>query len=450
MVMSLAPWVGVAAGDVDCAGEVGTARFAVDFSDGERVEHGVVLSQLLDIEPGPAAMAVLGGIDPGGLDAAGRVALVQAWERQHAWLCAQQQTALAAAAGPQPTGDDWVQDEIAAAIRLSGRAAQQRIHVARMLTQCLPKTRALLAAGVLSWRHALAMVDASGRLDRRMTDALETRVLPAAAEQTVAEFNRLIRRTVLALEPAVAEASHAAAKAERAVRLVPEPDGMASLVATMPATDARAVFLALDALARGRQAAEGGRRRDGIGIDGHRVDALIALADAALADGTLPRAHGRRVELQVLIELPTLLGLRDNPAALAGYGPIPASLARELAVDATWRRLVTDPTTGHLLDYGRTTYRAPRALADFVIARDRRCRFVSCGQPAFRCDIDHADPYDNGGRTSCANCCMLCRRHHRLKTRGRWTIRLRPDGSLTWRSAAGLEYHLRPRSQLEQ
>jgi hypothetical protein len=443
MLISLAPWVGVATGDVD-------SRVVEQGDQAGRPEQGMALSQLLDIEPGPTAMALLGAIDPAALDAEGQIALVQAWERQHAWLCAQQQTVLAAAAGPEPlTSDDWVQDEIAAAIRLSGRAAQQRIHVARMLTESLPQTQALLAAGVLSWRHALVMVEASARLDRPTIELLEARVLPTAAQKTAAEFNRAVRRAVLALEPEAVALAHEAAKAQRGVRVVPEPDGMASVVATMAATDARAVFLALDALARGRQAAEGGRR-GGIGIEAHRADALIALADAALADRALPRAHGRRVELQVLIELPTLLGLRDNPAELVGYGPIPASMARELAADAAWRRLVVDPTTGHLLDYGRRTYRAPSALADYLMARDRRCRFVGCGQPAFRCDIDHVEPYEKGGRTSGANCCMLCRRHHRLKTRGRWKLELRPDGSVSWQSAAGFEYQLRPRSQLDQ
>src|SRR6266511_96609 len=65
-----------------------------------------------------------------------------------------------------------------------------------------------------------------------------------------------------------------------------------------------------------------------------------------------------------------LMGLTEHGAELAGYGPIPAQVARELAADGTWRRLLTDPVSGHLLDYGRTTYRPPAALADFIRARD--------------------------------------------------------------------------------
>jgi hypothetical protein len=45
-----------------------------------------------------------------------------------------------------------------------------------------------------------------------------------------------------------------------------------------------------------------------------------------------------------------------EPAELAGYGPIPAAMAREI-VAATWHRLLIDPASGALLDYGATTYR---------------------------------------------------------------------------------------------
>jgi len=37
-----------------------------------------------------------------------------------------------------------------------------------------------------------------------------------------------------------------------------------------------------------------------------------------------------------------LLGVGDDPAELVGHGPIDADLARTLAQDATWRRLLTD------------------------------------------------------------------------------------------------------------
>jgi hypothetical protein len=132
------------------------------------------------------------------------------------------------------------------------------------------------------------------------------------------------------------------------------------------------------------------------------------------------------------MDLPTALRLADNPAHLDGYGPIPPELARQLAADADWRRLLIDPISGHLLDYGRTTYRPPKALADFVSARDQTCRFPHCTRPAMRCDLDHARSWQCAGSTCSANLGALCRRHHRAKTHGDWVLHSQPDGSATW------------------
>jgi hypothetical protein len=109
------------------------------------------------------------------------------------------------------------------------------------------------------------------------------------------------------------------------------------------------------------------------------------------------------------------------------------------------RRLVTDPVTGHLLDYGRSTYPIPDRLRDHVIGRDRICRFPGCRRSAARCQIDHALAWDDGGGTSAANTGALCTRHHQLKTHAGWHISdSRPDGSCTWRSPAGRVHHHEP------
>ena len=140
--------------------------------------------------------------------------------------------------------------------------------------------------------------------------------------------------------------------------------------------------------------------------------------------------------------------MADNPAELLGYGPIPAALVRDRAVEADWLRLVTDPVTGYLLDYGTKIYRPPADLADYVMARDRRCRFPGCNTRATHCDIDHNNPAPRGD-TSARNCCCLCRRHHRLKTFGGWTVQLQPDGSCLWTSPCGRQFVSDPPRQLD-
>ena len=150
-----------------------------------------------------------------------------------------------------------------------------------------------------------------------------------------------------------------------------------------------------------------------LSADMKRADALTAIASQALgamADDVRP--HRRPISISVAVDLPTLLGLAENPGQLAGYGPIPASIARKIAKDGRWKRFVTDPVSGVLLDYGRETYEPPQDLQDFLIARDRTCRFPGCRQPAHLSDLDHAIPWESGGKTSADNLGALCRRHH--------------------------------------
>ena len=150
---------------------------------------------------------------------------------------------------------------------------------------------------------------------------------------------------------------------------------------------------------------------------------------------------GRKpVTINVTIDLPTLLNMAENPGQLSGYGPIPASLARELAADGNWKRFITDPTSGELLDIGRKSYRPSQHLVDFLIARDRTCRFPGCRYPAHRSDIDHVTPWDDGGKTTPENLGSLCRRHHRLKTHGGWKVTAANDGSCEWISPTGKHY----------
>ena len=178
-----------------------------------------------------------------------------------------------------------------------------------------------------------------------------------------------------------------------------------------------------------------------LSADNKRADALTAILSAALSDSLeTVQPHRRPLTVNVTIDLPTLLGLAQNPGQLSGYGAIPASVARELASDATWKRFITDPQTGNLLDYGREKYEPPQALVDFLLARDRTCRFPGCRQPATRSDIDHAHSWDSGGETNIENLGLLCRRHHRLKTHGRWGLISNADGSCEWTSPVGKKY----------
>jgi len=460
------------------------------------IPNGPIGAQLEALGTGPGAIGYLNAIEPKTLDADERIAYLQAWERQQGWLAEQTQSALLAIAGQEPEPDlagdtrrferdDWARNEIAAALGVSTRAAGSRLHTARLLDRCLPTTQALLGAGAITWRHVQALIDECAGLPDETVRAVEARVITRAPQQTAANFRRSVRRAVLALADVDGQLAEAVAKTQRGVWLTPEADGMATLSAYLPAIEAHAAYALLTQAAKQlpatkpapATAASSAGRSQVLGaagrpvtkgpqwsLDERRADALLAMlgvdigtARHTIRTGRAGRRRWRprvRVDMQIVIDATTLAGLTDTPAELRGYGPISARAARELFAsmtdDVTLRRLVTDPITGHLLDYGRRTYRIPKPLADYVRARDRHCRFPGCRRPVTACDIDHVIAWNQGGRTAATNCACLCRRHHRLKTHGGWTFELHSDASCRWTSPTGQHYDLGPPTQLDQ
>lgn len=161
-----------------------------------------------------------------------------------------------------------------------------------------------------------------------------------------------------------------------------------------------------------------------------------------LSPGLRRRARAASGTL-VTVAATTLLGLDDAPGELDGYGAIPAELARRLAAESgTWRRLLTDPSSGILTDYSTTAYAPGEVLRAAVVARDRACTFVGCRQPAARCELDHKAPYDHAdprrrgpdghGQTCAGNLHPLCAYHHGLKTAGVLGVRTDPAGGTVW------------------
>ena len=124
---------------------------------------------------------------------------------------------------------------------------------------------------------------------------------------------------------------------------------------------------------------------------------------------------------------------------------VPAMTAWALAAGGTWRRLVTDPASGVVIDVGRTRYRPPAGLADLVRARDRACVFPTCQTPAERCDIDHLTAWSQGGTTSLDNLTTLCQAHHRLKHTPGWALtRDQSSGILSWHTPDKTVYQRHP------
>lgn len=382
-----------------------------------------------------------------------------AWEEVAAWVAARQLDALAEfarrPAGPARADDDpaalsrdyaprgtWARefadDELAARLRLSRPVAHGRIWLACRLER-LPATRAALADGRYDLRRAHVVAEEVAALDAGTARAVEASVVDRGACESAPRLRARVRRAVLAVDPVAAEARGRRARAERRVGVFPREDGMADLHAVLAAADAMAIDTAIGAAARAQKAtgAEGT-------VDQLRADALVAPFLQALATGELAGAaptalagrRGGRAQLEVTVAASTLLGLDDAPAALRGYGPVTAAVARELAPDARWRRILTEPRSGTVLDVGTTLHRPPAALQRHVEVRDATCRFPGCAWPATACDLDHTVPFPEGP-TAEHNLIALCRRHHRFKHAAGVSVVRDLDGTVRWTLPSG-------------
>ncbi|MBK9739974.1 MAG: DUF222 domain-containing protein [Actinobacteria bacterium] len=462
----------------------------VDFVDG--LTPAELLGMLAGMRPSALVLDALMTIDRVALSDVDAVAFLQVHQRVAAWWAAVGLEAIIPAAAAEPLIEEFTllvpgseeerririadvrREELGAALRLPAATAQDRIDTARLLAGPLAATAAALAAGAVTDRHVAVIVEAAGRLPGRgmrddteraaFTTAcadLERRVLPTAARATVPMTRGAARRAVLAIDAAGERRRRREARCTRDVYVVDELDGISTLIARMSTEAAHAVLAEVVALAHddrftppteGHAPATTGERR---------VEALAALVLGARGEGGATGDGGGRdgsgavpaprvrAHLDLVIDLPTLLDLAEGVTGgvveLRGSGPVSADVVRDLLADpevaVTMRRLVTDPVTGHLLDYGRRVYQVPQRLREYVIARDRVCRFPGCRRAAARSQIDHAHAWNDGGDTSPANLGALCLRHHQLKTHTGWRITdSRPDGSCTWTSPHGRQY----------
>ena len=343
---------------------------------------------------------------------------------------------------------DCTEEEVSAATRWSPNTTSHRLHLAHTLTTQFPETLALMDTGRISWPQAIALVEITTGLEPALARAAQARVLPRMPQQTVAATRKALHRAVLALDAEAAHTRHLHETARRRVTLYPEPDGMATLALYAPAQAGAAVLAALDMHAKPR--AQGDTRS----LDQRRADTLTHLVLSSVGVGVPPGGTAQATPqipalVHVVVGLDTLLGANDEPADLRGIGPITAGQARALAYgrDATWRRLLTAPD-GTLLHTDPHTYRPTAPVDRYVRARDRHCTFPGCAMPAARCDLDHITPYnhqrpENGGTTVPENLHALCRRHHRLKTAGLWTVQRASQGETVWDTPTGHRYATR-------
>jgi hypothetical protein len=311
---------------------------------------------------------------------------------------------------------------------------------------------AALADGHVSRDHADLLVDRLAALPDAVATAVEREVLPDAGQLTVQALARRIGRTTCTVDPAGADERAEAARARRGVSRWAEPEGQACLQIRGPAAEVEAIYQALDARGR-RMRREAAATTAPLGtLDQWRFDAAAAVASAVLEGGLGPvaRTAASRPVAHITLPASVAMGLSDLPGHLRDYGPVPASVARRIAADATWQRMFTDPLTGVAVGVEEPRYRPSLLLTRLVRARYATCPAPGCGQPSWRSDADHRRPWPDGP-TAAWNLAPACRYHHLAKHSPLGMSTDPPpdgsscdDGVITWRSPTGHTYRSGP------
>jgi hypothetical protein len=285
-------------------------------------------------------------------------------------------------------------------------AAREHVRVARRLAE-LPLIAAAFERGELSYSKVRALTRVEGV-------CREEELLELARCSTAAQLERIVRgyRRVTA-------ATALRAHDDRFLRVTHVDDGSVVLHGRLSREEGALVMKALEVMrseavtGASREAPACGDTDPGASAEALRADALVAMADAALA---APAGTGRTGgdRYQVVVHVDTdALGGDDGPGAATVEDEAP--LARE-----TVRRLCCDASIvsvlerdGTPLSVGRKTRSIPPALRRALRSRDGGCRFPGCNQRR-HVDGHHIHHWAHGGPTELSNLVQLCRHHHRL------------------------------------
>lgn len=439
-------------------------------------------AQLATTAPGPETAVLLASLDPRTLGEYARVEYVAACARLAAWTHAQMADGAAALAEhpaldpptPAAPGRQVVTCEEQAATTLAWRL-QAPAHEMRALVRAgsayrgpLAATGDAVASGRIDSRRAQVIVGRLHDVPDQVAGQVQDLVLPDPPGRTAAQVRQDVERALLRVDPEHAADRYERARAGRRVSHAQVlPDGMAGLWVVLPALQAVRIDTVLEQCARTARTHGDPRTLDQLRADG--LCDLVLQPAAASAGTTSVRADADAdadpvvrapapVHVFVTMALTTLQGQDDEPAELAGYGPIDAAQARDLAADGIWRRILTDPVSGAVLDVGRTRYRPGAALADHIRHRDRCCVAPGCVVPADRAELDHtvdyhrrppgsppgSPPGPGTGTTSADNLGPLCRGHHRLKTCGGFMLRQPRPGVYEWTTPTGHRFRVQP------
>lgn len=286
-------------------------------------------------------------------------------------------------AAPGPGGvraGEFAAAEVSMAVQVSEQVAAALIDIGLAL-DTLPHTREAFGSGRIDLSRVQVIVDNVRGLSSDLLADVEVPLVEAAARTTPARLRQTARRWLSRLDGPGEQRRREQREDCRDIRLTAVQDGTAVVAGLLPADGAQTVAMRLRDMAyevcpedprtmpqRRADAlvalAEGSERLDCACGRGRRCTAIVSEPTAPSTPHISGRARNRRPLIQVGVSAEALSGDSEEPAYLAGYGPIDAELARRLA------------------ERGESV-----TVAESAARIDGLCAFPGCVMPAVTTDL---------------------------------------------------------------
>lgn len=315
--------------------------------------------------------------------------------------------------------------EFAAAIGISTRAGRDLIGAALECKHRLPKTWARVLAGEVPVWKARRVTERTHRLTMSGAAYVDTHLAPALDRCSFAQIER-------AVEAAVAECDDEHFEMIRLDRWSQQHLDI-ELTGVRPNNGLVPVHGLLDypdALALEAQVATGAhellREFPELDLDTRR----------AMATGRLLTGQGTGTSRELVIYAHHTPAEAHDIVTIEGVGPTNREQIAEWCRYAG-TRISIRPVVDLDDELATDSYRPTAVQREQAILTTPTCVFAHCTRDARRCDLDHIEPFDQGGATSSWNLAPLCRLHHRMKTHGHWAYRRLTRTRFEWTSPSG-------------
>jgi Domain of unknown function (DUF222) len=303
---------------------------------------------------------------------------------------------------------------IARTCGMSVTSAADRVCVGQQLED-LPKVAAALGSGEISYQSASQLCHLRDKLAEKAGLFDEDEMLSYAREYSVAELRKLcdLARHVVDPDGFFNDAEENFLR--RRLHISQMSDGLFAVDGVLDPVSGAALKTAVDVLAKpkGPEDERTAKQR--------RADAVGELALHAMEQGTLPRRHSVKPQINLTMTLEALKGeLGVPPADLDLSLPISVRTAERLACDCTMSRVLMADSM--VIDVGRATRTVSPPTMRALRVRDKGCRFPGCDRQMNWSSPHHIIYWSRGGPGKLPNLVLLCYVHHRLVHEGGWQV----------------------------